>query len=196
VYAYKEKEVERNLELAASRKPSLVFADTKDQNGCCRVGQTKVFASNFPYFAKHADAIRHAWLDAAVAVHKEKPEISLHIHMISTIVSAEEVHKGAQGTYVHKDELWIWIPEGDLPIEHLKSFLNNFKNSPGFKDNQVELELLGPNASELGMIFKESFFDIPQTAANRKLPIAVLRYKAGTLNSRKSMVSPFLPTPS
>ncbi len=50
VYAYKEKEVEKNLELAAARKPSAVFADTKEQNGCCRVGQTKLFASNISFF--------------------------------------------------------------------------------------------------------------------------------------------------
>lgn len=194
VYAYKEKEVERNLELAANRKPSVVFADTKEQNGCCRVGQTKVFESNIPFFLKHADAIRHAWLDAAMSLTREKPEVVLHIHMISTIVSAEEVHKGVTSSYSHKDELWIWIPEGDLPVEYLKRFLNQFKNSPAFKDNQLELELLGSNASDLGMIFKESFFDIPQKTTKGKLPIAVLRYNAGTLNSRKAMVSPFLPT--
>ncbi len=79
----------------------------------------------------HAKAIRHAWLDASIAVHKEKPEIVLYIHMISTIVSAEEVHKGINGSYPHKDELWIWIPEGENAIERLKTFLNNFKNSPG-----------------------------------------------------------------
>jgi hypothetical protein len=196
VYAFKEKEVERNLELAASRKPSAVFADTKEQNGCCRVGQTKIFASNFAFFAKHADAIRLAFLDAAIAASREKPEIALHIHMISTIVSAEEVRKGANASYSHQDELWIWIPEGDLPVEYLKRFLNNFKNSPGLANNPLEVEFLGLNAAELGLIFKESFFDIPQKTTKKKLPIAVLRYKAGTLNSRKAMVSPFLPTVS
>lgn len=196
VYAYKEKEVERNLELAAARKPSAVFADTKEQNGCCRVGQTKVFASNIPFFLKSAESIQRAWLDASIAVHKEKPQIVLHLHMISTIVSAEEVHKGANSSYPHKDELWIWIPEGEPAVERLKIFLNNFKNSPAFKDNSLEVEFLGPNAPELELIFKESFFDIPQKAVNKKLPIAVLRYNPGTLNSRKAMVSPFLPTTS
>ena len=166
----------------------------QEQNGCCRVGQTKVFESNVPFFLKHADAIRHAWLDAAISFAQEKSEVVLHIHMISTIVSAEEVHKGVNGSYSHKDELWIWIPEGDLPIEYLKRFLNQFKNSPAFKDNQLEVEFLGANAADLSMIFKESFFDIPQKVTKGKLPIAVLRYNAGTLNSRKAMVSPFLPT--
>jgi hypothetical protein len=194
VYAFKEKEVERNLEFAASGKSSAIFADTKEQNGCCRVGQTKVFANNFSFFAKHADAIRRVWLNAAMSVSLEKPAIDLHIHMISTIVSAEEVHLGKSASYSHKDELWIWIPEGDLPVEHLKGFLNHFKNSPGLENNPLEVEFLGANASDLALIFKESFFDIPQTSTNKKLPIAVLRYKAGTLNSRKAMVTPFLPT--
>jgi len=194
VYAYREKEVERNLELCASRKPSTVFADTKEQNGCCRVGQTKVFASNIPFFLKNADAIRLSWFETAARVHKEKPEISLHIHMISTIVSAEEVHKGEAGVHPHKDELWIWIPEEEMAVERLKKFLSSFKNSPGLKDNPLEVEFLGSNASELALIFKESFFEIPQKISARKLPIAVLRYRAGSLNSRKAMVSPFLPT--
>jgi len=194
VYAFREKEVERNLGLAAAGKPSAIFADTKEQNGCCRVGQTKVFAVNVPFFEKHADAIRRNWLDAAMAVHREKPEISLHIHMVSTIVSAEEVHKGLNGAHVHKDELWIWIPEGDVPTEFLKRFLNKFKTSPGLKDNPLEALFLGPNAADLALVFKESFIEIPHTAQNRNLPIAVLRFSPGTLNSRKAMVSPFLPS--
>jgi hypothetical protein len=198
VYAFKEKEVERNLELAASGKSSAIFADTKEQNGCCRVGQTKLFANNFPLFKQHADAIRRVFLAAAKNAFQEKPQIDLHIHMISTIVSAEEVHHGKTASYSHKDELWIWIPEGDLPVEHLKAFLNHFKNSPGLENNPpgggLEVEFLGANAADLALIFKESFFDIPHKSSNKKLPIAVLRYKAGSLNSRKAMVTPFLPT--
>lgn len=193
VYQYREGEVEQNISLCAKKEPSNLFADTKEQNGCCRVGQTKMFAVNWSSFEKHANRIRDVWLHKAMKVQRESPEIDLHIHMISTIVSAEEVYKGTVGKYSHQDELWIWIPQKDVAIEHLKRFLNLFQASAGFKNNQLEVEFLGSNADELSLIFKESFMTIPQKKSKEDLPIAVLRYNAGTLNSRKSMVSPFLP---
>ncbi len=193
VYAYREKEVERNLALSAQGKNSNLFADTKEQNGCCRIGQTKLFANNISYFHKHGDSIRRNWLETALHVNREKPEIDLHIHMISTIVHADEVYEGRAGKYNHQDELWIWIPAKDAAVEHLKRFLNSFQSSPGLKNNPLEVEFLGSNAAELEQIFKESFFEIPRQRQKRDIPIAVLHYKAGSLNSRKAMVSPFLP---
>ncbi len=194
VYQYREIEVEKNLSLCAKGEASNLFADTKEQNGCCRVGQTKMFAGNVPYFEKHANEIRRVWLQRAIKVHKEKSEIDLHIHMTSTIVSAEEVYRGTVGKYPHKDELWIWIPDEEMAIERLKQFLSSFQGSPAFKNNPLEVEFLGANSDELALIFKESFFDIPQKVLKKELPIAVLKFKAGSLNSRKAMVSPFLPT--
>ena len=114
--------------------------------------------------------------------------------MTSTIVSAEEVYRGKAGSYSHKDEFWIWIPvEEAAAVEHLKRFLSAFQSSPATKNNPLEVEFLGSNAAELKMIFKESFFEIPHKTSKRNIPVAILRYKAGTLNSRKAMVSPFLP---
>lgn len=194
VYDFREKEVEKNVLLCSEGKPSNIFADTKEQNGCCRVGQTKVFTSTISLFQKKASAIRKAWLKTAMEIHKEKREIDLHIHMISTIVSAREVYKGTQGKYKHKDEMWIWVPEEELAVEHLKRFLNAFQNSAGVKNHPFQVEFLGSNAEELSLIFKESFLEIPQKRTKGNLPIAVLRYKAGTINSRKAMVSPYLPT--
>lgn len=194
VYAFREKEVERTIGLAAHAEPSNFFADTKEQNGCCRVGQTKMFALNIPLFFRHADAIRRIWMEGAASVTKEKPEIDLHIHMISTIVSAQEVYKGSLHAYQHKDELWIWIPGTEGSVEHLKRFLNAFQSSAGLKNNPLEVEFLGANSEELSAIFKESFFEIPQKSMNRGLDLAILRYNPGSLNSRKAMVSPYLPT--
>lgn len=194
VYAFREKEVEKNLTLSAAGQTSNLFADTKEQNGCCRIGQTKLFANNMAHFEKEADAIRKGWLETAKGIYQDKPEIALHMHMISTIVSAEEVYRGTQGKYTHQDELWLWVPQEEMAIERLKRFLSAFQASAGLKDNPLSVEFLGDNADELAHIFKESFLDIPQKRSSRKLPIAILRYRAGSLNSRKAMVSPFLPT--
>lgn len=193
VFQFREKEVEKNLILCAKGEESALFADTKEQNGCCRIGQTKIFAANIRHFEKHLDKIRHVWFQKAKKMYKEKEEIDLHMHMISTIVSAEEVYRGRAEKYHHQDEFWVWIPDSEIAIEHLKRFLNAFQASPAVKNNLFEVEFLGSNADELARIFRESFIEIPQKKRKKDLPIAVLRYKAGTLNSRKAMVSPYLP---
>jgi len=193
VYQYREKEVEKNISLCAEKKESDLFADTKEQNGCCRVGQTKMFAANLSFYNKQASKVREAWLQKALNVYKEKPEIDLHIHMISTIVNADEVYRGTVGNYSHQDELWIWSADTETGSSHLRRFLNAFQDSPGVKDNELEVEFLGNNSEELSHIFTESFLDIPQKVSKKDMPIIVLKYKAGTMNSRKSMISPFLP---
>ncbi len=82
-------------------------------------------------------------------------------------------------------------------VEHLKIFLNAFKQVPAFVNNDLEVEFLGDNSQVLDQIFNESFLPIPRSTfpADRKIaiPVAVLRYNAGTLNSRKAMISPYLP---
>ncbi len=193
VYAYREREVESNMLLAAEGKPSNIFADTKEQNGCCRVGQTKIFVNNLPALERHMDAIRMAWLQKAGQVYRDKVEIDLHMHMLSTIVSADEVYRGTQGVYDHTDEMWIWIPFTDTSLEHLKRFLNAFQNAPGLQKHLIEVEFVGDKANVLASVFNESFFQLKQKQSQGKESLIILRYKPSTLNSRKAMVSPFLP---
>lgn len=193
IYASKEESVEENLKLCVKGKPSTFFSDTKEQNGCCRVGQAKLFSKNFPVFEKHAMGIRKLWLESAQAAYKERKEIDFHLQMVSTIAGAEELYSGTEGRYQHKDEIWLWIPSTESAIEHLKTFLNNFKSSPPVVKNQFEVEFLGDNAMELDQIFTESFLPIPHKTSKQNLNLAVLRFKAGTINSRKAMISPYLP---
>jgi hypothetical protein len=196
IYLSKENSIEENIKLCARRMPSNIFADTKEQNGCARVGQTKVFRKNIPAFEKHIDQLRALWYEEARTFNREKNEVDLHLHMISTVASAEDLYAGTMGKYNHKDEMWIWIPSTDQAIEHLKSFLNAFKSSPQIIHNDLEVGFLGANGKELEKIFSESFLPIPYTFAPKSesgLPVAILRYKAGSINSRKGMVSPYLP---
>ena len=194
IYIAKEKAVDENLKLGAQGKPSNLFADTKEQNGCCRVGQTKLFSKNYPTYSKLASSLREKWLNLAQKVHSEHPEIDFHLHMISTIPGAKELYSGKSEGYPHQDEVWFWIPSTDVAIEHFKNFLSSFKAAPALQNNRMEVEFLGDNAQELQQIFKESFKAIPSKITKGKLPIAVLRVKAGSLNSRKAMISPYLPT--
>lgn len=196
-YHLRELEVESNLALCAKGQPSNIFVDAKEQNGCTRVGQTKMFAANFPYFFSHIVEIRQVWLNKSQEVYHDHPEIDLHLHMISTIASAEEVYKNQIGPYTHQDELWIWtppmMPQG---YHHLRSFLAAFhENVKKFKKT-VSSEFIGSQVSEYQKIFNMYLADIPQTASPSHQPefsFIVLRFKAGALNSRKSMITPCLP---
>jgi hypothetical protein len=197
IYLAKEQAVEVNLKRAAKGQSSTFFSDTKEQNGCCRVGQTKLFSRNFAPFEQHVDALRQVWYEAACNVVKEKAEIDLHLQMISTIAGAEDLFAGTEKVETHQDEIWIWIPETETGAAHLRSFLNSFRALPTLAHIEMEVEFFGENAEQLHRLFKESFFpSIPYhlpKAANKELPIAVLRFKAGAINSRKAMISPYLP---
>jgi hypothetical protein len=196
IYHSKEQAIEQNLRMCVKGEPCSIFSDTKTQNNCCRVGQTKLFVKNFPFFQSHAHEIRAFWYVDAKKFYEERNEFDLHLHMISTIPGAEDVFAGTEGQYDHKDELWIWIPSTEQAIEHLKSFLNAFRFAPQLVQNEMEVEFIGDNARMLDQIFNESFLPIPRrTSQDKKIsvPIAILRYRAGSINSRKAMISPYLP---
>lgn len=195
IYLAKEKALDESIVLAAKGRPCSFFADTKEQNGCCRVGQTKLFSRNYPVLSKHLDALRKSWYKNVCDFYHERPEVDLHLQMISTIASAEDLFTGKQEEHKHADELWIWIPFTDQAIEHLKEFLNAFSSSPQIRNNKLSVELYGDKAKRYEQIFEESFLPVVKKSFPGKgmLPIAVLKYKAGTINSRKAMISPYLP---
>ncbi|NGX37857.1 MAG: hypothetical protein K1000chlam2_01020 [Chlamydiae bacterium] len=198
IYLAKEQLAEENLQLCAQGKDSSVFVDTKLQNGCVRVGQTKIFAKNYPAFASNASKLREMWVKSSMNFFKDRREFDLYLHMTSTIAGAEDVYKGTDGKYKHQDELWVWIPMTEQSIEHLKSFLNEFRMSPRIVENQedIEIEFIGPNGKELSKIFNESFLSCAHQFAKEKgrgQSFAIIRFPAGTINSRKAMISPYLP---
>ncbi len=197
IYTLKEESIEETLRLCIKGEVSSVFADTKIQNGCCRVGQTKLFAKNFPFYMSHAHEVRSLWYLEARAFCEEREDCDLHMHMISTVPGADDVYRDSEVVHEHKEELWIWIPEEEQAIGHLKTFLNSFRKSPGMMNQAVEVEFLGKDTKELEKIFRESFSPavIKETGKGKKIsiPVAVLSYKAGLLNSRKARISPYLP---
>lgn len=195
VYEHKEQGVDENIEKCLKGEQANVFTDTKILNYCNRVGQTKIFAKNYPTFEKAAPELRKRWVEKAYNIYANNREIMLHLHGISTIASAEELFKGGKLSYKHQDEMWFWVPDTELAIEKLKLFLNGFKSSKAAQKLQLEVEFLGHNAKVLSQVFKESFLPIKHHLPKepQDLPIAVLRYNAGGLNSRKAMIAPYLP---
>lgn len=194
IYKAKEEAVKENLELCAQGKPSSFFSDTKEQNGCCRVGQAKLYASNFPVYQKHAERLRQLWFVGAELLNQEKPEVDFHLQMISTVAGAEDLFSGKPCEYAHQDEIWIWAAPTEQAATHLRSFLNAFKGLPLLNHIQMEVDFLGKNSTELERLFRESFLPVPiRRTEGVASPIIVLRFKAGSINSRKAMISPFLP---
>ncbi len=198
IYLAKERLGEENLELCAAGKESSIFVDTKLQNGCVRVGQSKMFVNNLASFEKHAPQLREMWVKQSKAFFADRREYDLYLHMISTIAGAEDLFSGSNGHYKHKDELWIWIPMTEQSIEHLKSFLNELRTSPQIvaHEREIDVEFQGPQAKELSKIFKESFLLAPHHFAEKKgkgISLAIIRFPAGIINSRKAMITPYLP---
>ena len=196
IYEYRENSVETDLIAVGSGGGEAVFADTKEQGGCSRVGQTKIFASNASTFQEEAPTIRKAWLERAMQANRAKSRLSLHLHMVSTITGADEVYQGNGGGYTHRDEMWIWTADTPTADEHLGHFLSSFGQSPEIVNNKVSVELCGPNAPILARIFEKHFAGIEVKIAenaDQGLPIAVVRYNAASINSRKSLVTPHIP---
>lgn len=192
-FDFRQKEVEENLKLCAQKKESNFFSDTKTQNGCCQIGQAKMFPKNIAYFQKHEDEIRQAWVEKARSTNETRPELDLYLFMVSTLPSAEDLFEGRHERFKHQDELWFWIPETELAQNHLASFLSSFGQSPEMLENKLTLEIWDPSMAHLFGRHFISIDNVKVNDTNDKQPRAILRFQAGTLNSRKAMVSPYLP---
>lgn len=198
IYRLKEKAVEENLALCFEGKPSNIFSDAKTLSGSARVSQTKLFSCNYASFAKVADHLRATWYHQATTLYDNNNDILLHMHMISTVPIAEDLFRGKAPHYTHSDELWIWVPPTELAIGKLKLFLSAFKASPRVENLTMQVEFLGDNARDLAQVFQESFLATPQKMPQKEgtsspLPLAVIRFDAGKLNSRKGMIAPYIP---
>ncbi len=178
VYDLRESEIERHLNLCSQDGICNIFLDTKEQNGCARVGQTKMFASNFPLFLKHAQKIRQVWLEQSQEIFKKKMEVDLYIHMMSTISSANEVYKNQLGSYEHQDELWLWIPDTQQGYYHLNSFLSGFQYAIRNLQDTLSLEFLNPSSPKLLQIFTDHFPKAPQKISQNlgTTPMVIARF--------------------
>ncbi len=195
LYKYRQKEVEAALIEAIHERPSTLFVDTKEQNGCSRVGQTKLFLQNIQTFQKNRDTLLSCWQKGAEAIFTARPHIDLFIQMMTTVPGEEEVFSGTEGIWLHEDELWIWTPKGGVPEQHLIWFLNNFQSSPDIKGLPIEVELTGPLAEERAELFRQNFPKATLTLKSMQTgpSFAIMHFKAGAINSRKAMISPYLP---
>ena len=162
IYAAKESAVDAGVRACLQGEDRVFFSDTKEQNSCARVGQTKLFPSNYALFAKEAAALRSHFHTRARAFFEDRTEVDLHVHMVSTIAGASEVFSGAEPIYQHQDELWLWIPFNQSSVQHLKEFLHAFSSSPPLCQEVFNAECVGKESGAYTNILKESFSSIGQ----------------------------------
>ncbi len=196
IYDLREGEIEESMLLSSKGLPSNFFADTKEQNVCCRVGQTKLFADNFKTYNSVELALKERWFHEAREKTKNHPMVDFHLHMLSTIPSAESVHQeGLDLKQDHFDEIWFWISGTQESEYHLSRFLSGFRGSKEAKNNTFTLEIFGKNGPNYREIFKKDFLECKIVEKNNgpSIQIAVLKFKPGSINSRKSSITPFLP---
>ena len=196
VYQFREQEMEKALLAAIEGQPTTIFLDTKEQNGCCRVGQTKLFRPNVETFDTHKEGLLALWQSKAEQVHAARPQIDFFAHMISTVPSEQDVFHGQEKGWEHKDEFWIWSPESGVAEQHLVGFLNSFQRSSALQKTELEITTTGPRAEPLALLVKQNFSlrkKVEAHVAASGPSFIIFRYKAGAMNSRKSQVSPFLP---
>lgn len=185
-----EQEVENELSQLEHGINDIIFSDTKEQNGVALITQIKLFSQNFNHFDRTEAKIREKWVEKCQKKHLENKQIDLFIMMVSTIPSAEELG-GCLVERVHRDAIWFWVPEkGDA---HLSSFLTGFQTA--VKAIDFELILIN-DEGELEELFIHNFKPVLKVYSrkeNKHGRLALLQFKPGLINSRKAMISPYLP---
>ncbi len=193
VYALKEEELAKDLQAAAKGQENFFFADTKEQKGVARVGQAKLFPSNIELFMKLSSAIRRIWLEESAQKQKSNPSLQLHVLMISTLGSAEELYKGGSVKHQHEDELWLHAPQD---VCTLAQFLDALLQSPTLqKTSPLGWQYVGMDGQYEAhrALVPSQIKEFPPVFTSEP-GVLILKVVAGSVTSRKSQVTPFLPS--
>lgn len=194
-YNARESDVNDNIRLCAEGKEHNLFLDTKEQNGCARVGQTKLFASNASNFSKAKYQISEAFIHESKKAHHKKHEIDMAIQMISTITGAEEVYHNQIGPYTHQDELWLWFADSEKAYNDLSHFLAGFYTVLRSLKKPISLTLNPQCHKKWQTLFAKQLPDMPIYFEEGPCKaFAFFRFEPGAVNSRKAMITPFLPS--
>ena len=196
-----ETEIVSAAQASGDHEPSL-FRDTKIQNNCARVGQIKLLTQVSEHFAKYKHDLRSTWAARARQLCRSQRNLSLHLQMISTLLKDGEEAPA-------QDELWIWCDQSERGYEHMTHFLRGFRLSEAI---QKELAWLKSNPNDTGALTvtihasKEAVKPLMDVVCVNFMKCAsrvnildsqeayiTISYRPGTINSRKSLISPYLP---
>lgn len=198
IYKHKEIFIEEIIKKAATQNDLLFFADTKEQNGCCRIGQFKMYPVNYQVYKQNSQNLQNAFIEESNKVSTRKKEVDLHIYMISTLAGLEGTFEKKQETTSHLDEVWLYIPEGsEGGLAHLRAFLNGFSASSGAL-KAVKSICLNNGSNEVKNLLEDTIVSILKVPFETikdpiKGQLIVLNVAVGSMNSRKAMITPYLP---
>lgn len=212
----KKKRLEESLLEAEKGKGASLFGDTKIQNGAIYVSQVKLFPSISPQFFQRYSKIFQTWLNHVEDYEKKHSKVTLYILMISTLFGTE---KGVKAKKLPQDEWWMWASNEEGAMGLMERFLVSFFTSQEGKG--LKFELIGPETlkekldlirwpfvafSQKETVSQKRFSKTSGKAVERgngkaregwNVPkegsLVILRFQAGSLNSRKIALSPYLP---
>lgn len=180
--------------------PSL-FRDTKIQNRSSRVGQIKLLPQVSSHFMENAENLRLSWAKRAKAICQSQNHLCLHLQMISTLSD----DKSCQDC---PDMLWIWCDGNERGYEHLTHFLRGFKASDAIEKEKAWMKQNPKHKSALSvtvyasekeakplkdLVFLNFLEDDSRIIIHHaQEPHICISYRAGSINSRKSLISPYL----
>lgn len=194
IYLAKEAAIENIIKTVTKDRESPFFQDTKIlADGTASVGQFKHFVGNAPHLQERVTDLRKIWVDRAKAISKENPDVILHLFMVSTITSADELFADTPPVPTYKDQIWIWIPPGNHKAEHhLSVFLKAFLASPKMLGVDVEV-LFGASALAYQKALSEATSHHFKSSTSPSLPtMAVLGVPQKKIVSRKTDITPYL----
>ncbi|MGR3951554.1 MAG: hypothetical protein QRY74_01340 [Chlamydia sp.] len=191
IYDFREQEIEKALILEAKGEETILFGDTKEQNGVCRIGQIKLFSANISSYHAQKWHLMEQWVQKAGKIHSTKAHMNFFLQMISTVPGALEAFSGNSMEWKHQDEIWIFSP--DLTKKPLTTFLSNFLTA--MKSLPIQITFSETGSQIVQNFIKESHANYP-IVHEKDLPtdIIQLSFPAGSINSRKAQISPFLPS--
>lgn len=194
IYKAKEEAVEKLICETGSCADTHFFQDTKvlGAGGYASVGQFKHFMRNEKTLRKHMDSIRKVWLERNRKVFEERPEVLLHMMMISTISSAEELFSDKPSEVSYADEIWFWIPDDKRAQHYLANFLQEFSKSPRAEKQELQVEFCG-KSDMYEKIFANAFTRPFSKTHTPSVPgMAILKVERGSIKSRKTDVAIYL----
>ncbi|WP_108623794.1 hypothetical protein [Candidatus Similichlamydia epinepheli] len=182
----RKKNLEKALHCAAKFESFELFTDTKVQGAGVLVGQSKLFLTNWANLKQLRPLIIQQWLHFCEG---KNSEAHFFCHLMSTILSAEQVMKGKQHPEDHKDQLWIAGRSKKRINLFLKSLL---ENETALKETEIEFingDALTDKFPALLSCKKTTQKSIEEIDRD----ILIMHFPAGSLNSRKSSLTPHIP---
>lgn len=195
-YGFKENSIKEQLLLCQEGQPNTLFCDTKTQNGCARVGQIKLTSPLVLFFHERSDAIQQRWLADSKEVYHTSHEIDMHIQMVSTIAGAQDVFQGNKQAFTHQDSLWIWTPLEQRPLDHLVYFLRGLRYAKEVEKLEIHIEIQASNPLPIQSLIEQNFVFKTlnsKPSAMKEGALITMHFQAGSMNSRKAVISPYLP---